>query len=71
VRLGTLRAYPILAPRIVRHIVRISHPRRPLSAAADALIAIIADELRQVSNASSLDTPPRSTPRSTNKETQT
>ena len=49
VRQGTLRAYPILAPRIVRHIVRVSHPRRPLSAAAEALIAIIADELRQVS----------------------
>jgi LysR family nitrogen assimilation transcriptional regulator len=44
-----LRAYPILAPRIVRHIVCVSHPRRPLSAAADALISIIADELRQVS----------------------
>jgi hypothetical protein len=47
-----LRAYPILAPRIVRHIVRISHPRRPLSAAAEALITIIADELREVSSES-------------------
>jgi DNA-binding transcriptional LysR family regulator len=55
VRLGSLRAYPILAPRIVRHIVCVSHPRRPLSAAADALVSIIADELRQVSSASELD----------------
>jgi DNA-binding transcriptional LysR family regulator len=54
VRQGTLRAYPILAPRIVRHIVCVSHPRRPLSAAAEALIAIIADELRQVSSAADL-----------------
>ncbi|WP_118183452.1 LysR family transcriptional regulator [Paraburkholderia phosphatilytica] len=51
VGLGTLRAHPILAPRIVRHIVRISHPRRPLSAAAEALIEIVADELRKVSAA--------------------
>ncbi|MEX3959161.1 LysR family transcriptional regulator [Trinickia sp. EG282A] len=49
VQRGTMRAHPILAPRIVRHIVRISHPRRPPGAATDALIAIIADELRQVS----------------------
>ena len=49
VQQGTLRAYRILAPRIVRHIIRISHPRRPPSAAAEALLVIIADELRQVS----------------------
>lgn len=55
VRAGTLRAYPILAPRIVRHIVCITHPRRPLSAAAEALISIIADELRQVLNAAPPD----------------
>ncbi len=52
VQRGTMRAYPILAPRIVRHIVRISHPRRPPGAATEALIAIIADELRQVSSKS-------------------
>src|ERR1700761_1144455 len=57
VRRGSLRAYPILAPRIVRQIVRVSHPRRPLSAAAEALIAIIADELHQVSNASDTHSP--------------
>jgi LysR family nitrogen assimilation transcriptional regulator len=57
VRQGTLRAYPILAPSIVRHIVCVSHPRRPLSAAADALISISADELRQVSRASDMNAP--------------
>jgi len=55
VRAGTLRAHPILAPRIVRHIVCITHPRRPLSAAADALISIIADELRQVLSTAPFD----------------
>jgi len=57
VQRGTLRAYPILAPRIVRHIVRVSHPRRPLSAAAEALIEIIADELHRVSDASGTNAP--------------
>ncbi len=45
VRQGRLKTYPILAPRIVRHIVCISHSRRPLNAAAAALIAIIGEEL--------------------------
>lgn len=48
VEAGTLRAYPIFAPRLVRHILRISHPRRPLSAAAQALLGIIADEIQRV-----------------------
>jgi LysR family transcriptional regulator, nitrogen assimilation regulatory protein len=54
---GTLRMYPILAPRIVRHILCVSHPRRPLSAAADALVSIIAEELREVSAAADLHQP--------------
>jgi LysR family nitrogen assimilation transcriptional regulator len=51
VRQGRLRTYPILAPRIVRHIIAISHPRRPLKAAAEALIRIIAEELKTQSGA--------------------
>lgn len=47
---GALRAYPILAPRIVRHIVCVSHPRRPLSSAAEVLIGIIADEIQRVAS---------------------
>jgi len=46
---GRLRMYPILAPRIVRHLVCVSHPQRPLSTAADALIAIVAEEICRVS----------------------
>ncbi len=46
---GRLRMCPILAPRIVRHLVCVSHPQRPLSTAADALIAIVDEEIRRVS----------------------
>ncbi|PWK34226.1 DNA-binding transcriptional LysR family regulator [Cupriavidus plantarum] len=49
---GRLRMYPILAPRIVRHLVCVSHPQRPLSTAAEALIDIVAEEIRRVSGTS-------------------
>lgn len=45
---GTLRVCPILSPRIVRQVVRVSHPRRPLSPAAHALVDLVADEVRRV-----------------------
>jgi LysR family nitrogen assimilation transcriptional regulator len=45
---GRLRAYPIASPPIVRHIIRVSHPKRPLGPAAHALIEIITDEIRRV-----------------------
>ncbi|MFC4522382.1 LysR family transcriptional regulator [Cupriavidus pinatubonensis] len=48
---GTLRVHAILAPRLIRHIVRISHPRRPLSTAAEALVSIIASEIQCTSDA--------------------
>lgn len=48
IQAGLLRAYPIVAPRIVRHITRISHPRRPLNTAAEALMDIIAQEIHRV-----------------------
>ncbi|MDQ0142119.1 DNA-binding transcriptional LysR family regulator [Cupriavidus necator] len=48
---GTLRVHAILAPRLIRHIVRISHPRRPLSAAAETLVSIIASEIQRASDA--------------------
>lgn len=57
---GTLRAYPILAPRLVRHITRISHPRRPLSTAAEALMGIVAEEIHRVANAPNLEFSPPS-----------
>ncbi|SOY79525.1 LysR family transcriptional regulator [Cupriavidus taiwanensis] len=45
---GRLRMHTIIAPRIVRHLVCVSHPQRPLSTAAEALIAIVAEEIRRV-----------------------
>lgn len=45
---GTLAVCPILSPRIVRHVVRISHRRKPLSAATHALVDLVADEIRRV-----------------------
>ena len=45
---GLLRAYRIASPEIVRHIVCVSHPKRPLSPATNALIEIITDNIRRV-----------------------
>ena len=47
---GLLRAYPIVAPRIVRHVTLISHPRRPLSPAAQALMGLFAEEIQRVAH---------------------
>lgn len=44
---GTLKAYPIVAPRIARHLVMIHQPRRPLSPAATKLIEIMQEKLTQ------------------------
>ncbi|CAG9216091.1 LysR family transcriptional regulator [Paraburkholderia caribensis] len=45
---GTLRAHRITTPSILRHIVQVSHPKRPVGPAAQALIDIIAEEIRRV-----------------------
>ncbi|OUL91192.1 LysR substrate-binding domain-containing protein, partial [Paraburkholderia hospita] len=45
---GTLRAHRITTPSILRHIVQVSHPKRPIGPAAQALIDIIAEEIRRV-----------------------
>ncbi len=45
---GTLRAHTIASPPIVRHIILVSHPKRPIGPAAQALIEIITDEIRRV-----------------------
>lgn len=45
---GTLRACAIQSPRIVRQVMRVSHPQRPLSTAAHALVDLVADEVRRV-----------------------
>lgn len=49
-RAGLLRAHTIVAPRIVRHVTRISHPRRPLGPAAQALLGILAEEIQRLAH---------------------
>lgn len=43
---GTLRAHTITAPRLVRRVVSVSHPRRPLSPATRLFIATLAAHMR-------------------------
>jgi DNA-binding transcriptional LysR family regulator len=45
---GRLRARTIASPPIVRHIIQVTHPKRPIGPAAQALIAIITEEIRRV-----------------------
>jgi len=45
---GRLRARTIASPQIVRHIIQVTHPKRPIGPAAQALIAIITEEIRRV-----------------------
>jgi DNA-binding transcriptional LysR family regulator len=45
---GVLCARTIASPPIVRHIIRVSHPKRPIGPAAHALIDIIGEEIRRV-----------------------
>ena len=39
---GALRAYPIVSPRLVRRVVSVSHPRRPLNPATKLFISMLA-----------------------------
>ncbi|MFL6675420.1 MAG: LysR family transcriptional regulator [Massilia sp.] len=43
---GTLRAHAISSPRLVRRVVSVSHPRRPLNPAAKLFLAMLAANLR-------------------------
>jgi DNA-binding transcriptional LysR family regulator len=43
---GSLRAHTITAPRLVRRVVSVSHPRRPLSPAVRLFISMLAAQLR-------------------------
>jgi DNA-binding transcriptional LysR family regulator len=45
---GRLRMHTIVAPRIVRHLVCVSHPQRPLSTATEVLIAIVTEEIKRL-----------------------
>ncbi|AMM17952.1 MAG: LysR family transcriptional regulator [Pseudomonadota bacterium] len=48
---GVLRIHRIANPVIVRQIVCVSHPKRPLGSAASALIDIITEDIRRVTTA--------------------
>lgn len=43
---GSLRAWPIVSPRLVRRVVSVSHPRRPLNPATKLFISMLATNLR-------------------------
>jgi DNA-binding transcriptional LysR family regulator len=51
---GLLCVRTIGSPPIVRHIIRVSHPKRPLGPAALALIGIITEEIRSVTTGMAL-----------------
>jgi DNA-binding transcriptional LysR family regulator len=51
---GLLCVRTIGSPPIVRHIIRVSHPKRPLGPAALALIDIITEEIRSVTTGMAL-----------------
>lgn len=43
---GSLRAYPFVSPRLVRRVVSVSHPRRPLNPATKLFMSMLAANLR-------------------------
>jgi DNA-binding transcriptional LysR family regulator len=43
---GSLRAHSIVSPRLVRRVVSVSHPRRPLTPATKLFISMLAANLR-------------------------
>jgi DNA-binding transcriptional LysR family regulator len=43
---GSLRAHPFVSPRLVRRVVSVSHPRRPLNPATKLFISMLATRLR-------------------------
>jgi DNA-binding transcriptional LysR family regulator len=51
---GVLCVRAIASPPIVRHIILVSHPKRPLGPAALALIDIITEEIRRVTTGTAL-----------------
>ena len=57
---GALRAYPIASPRLMRRVVSVSHPRRPLNPATKLFISMLGANLRlrTPGNACEADAPP-------------
>lgn len=43
---GRLRAHAIVSPRLIRQVVAVSHPRRPLNSATNAFIALLKEQMQ-------------------------
>jgi LysR family nitrogen assimilation transcriptional regulator len=43
---GRLHSHAIVSPRLIRQVVAISHPRRPLNSATNAFIAMLTEQMR-------------------------
>jgi LysR family nitrogen assimilation transcriptional regulator len=43
---GRLRSHAIVSPRLIRQVVAVSHPRRPLNSATNAFIAMLTEQMR-------------------------
>jgi LysR family nitrogen assimilation transcriptional regulator len=43
---GALRSYSIVSPRLIRRVVSVAHPRRPLNPATKLFIAMLAQNMR-------------------------
>jgi DNA-binding transcriptional LysR family regulator len=45
-REGRLRAHAIVSPRLIRQVVAVTHPRRPLNSATSAFIAMLTEQIQ-------------------------
>jgi DNA-binding transcriptional LysR family regulator len=54
---GTLRAHSIASPRLVRRVVSVSHPRRPLNPATKLFVSMLAANLRLRAPGGAVDQP--------------
>jgi len=43
---GTLQCHTIVSPRLIRQVVTVSHPRRPLNSATTAFLAMLTEQIR-------------------------
>lgn len=59
---GSLRAHSIASPRLVRRVVSVSHPRRPLNPATKLFISMLAADLRLRAPGAAADAPDAGAP---------
>jgi DNA-binding transcriptional LysR family regulator len=43
---GSLRSHAIISPRLIRQVVAVTHPRRPLNSATTAFISLLTERIR-------------------------